>query len=631
MTYPINTKLNQYPQGFSATPAIPVDAEKVKQSVNQNGLVKQAKEEENPVLLLGVMMPIWAAIGHLMAKFNYACSDANGKNILQKIADFGHNIGENKVFKSPGAKHAGNIFSNIKNFAKTKIIDKSSILSAMFKTPTAPEFQMAKVMSKGTISEVATDASQALDVFVAQHNSLDDALKALKIDKVLYENIKKDPYKHIDDIIDICKKQKGDAFVMLKKLGRMPLPKFLQRKVYFSELANKLTFLKGLKNPNPNLNVVGKVLPKMSIRTLEGFTNGTAGGKFAILMQAYIFASALIKAAKAPKGQKVKTFSENVFYDLGFYLTIPSSMALMHGAGGLKYIGMSEKQVDFYRKALEKLNASVDAGTISKVKYLKARKDLGILLKGNTKILKSDKFLVRSAKHLKNIVYNPLKWAGKMVSVGLERIKPYAGKDANAILKGFGKFKYKLKGAAGVPARFLLFSMVFAPFLAKYFAKASHLIFGRPTKSVLDDDKESKAPEQIKSQPTNQQGAVPTSLITPPAQSGNLVNMYNQQANKPVPQAVQPQQPASQQQIAPGQALQPVVQPAAVQPNTETSLVYPPKTANQTPPAPARTYVPSAEPIKQEKTQQMTEAEQKLALALQKADSAEQYAKKYAG
>ncbi len=642
MTYPIDTKLNQYPQGFSATPAVPVDKEKVKQSVNQSAIIKQAKDEENPVLLLGLMAPIWVGISHLMQKFNYACSDANGKSLLHKISEKANAIGEYKIFKSSGAKKAGSIFSNVAKFVNTKIIDKNAILRSVFRTPTAPESSMAKIMSKGTIAEVATDAVQAIEDFIGQHKNIDDGLKALGIDKVLFENIKKSPYEFRKQIIEICKKQDAKAFVTLKRLWGMNLPKFFQRKVYWSELVNKLTFLEGLKNPNPNLNALGKLAPKTTIRTLEGLTNGTAGGKFAILMQAYIFASAFIKAAKAPKGEKVKTFMENSFYDLGMYLTIPASMSMMHGGSGLKYIGMSKKQVEFYRNALEKLNASVDAGTISKAKYSKAVKDLGILLKGDTRILKSDKFLVRTVKHLKNVVYNPLKWMGKMSSIGLERIKPYLGQDAQSIAKGFGKFKYKLKGAAGYPMRFLLFSMLFAPFLAKYFAKASHLIFGKPTKSVLDKE-DSKKQEQVTNQPINQPGAAPSSLIAPAGKNGNLLDMHNSQINNQqtqiAPQAVQTsagpsvaQQVLPQQQFAPQQIPQPVVQPTAAPPvNSDTSLVYPPKTANQTPPAPARVYVPSAEPVIQEKSQEQTEKEQKIALALQKADAAEQYAKKYTG
>lgn len=644
MTYPIETKLNQYPQGFSATPAIPVDKEKVKQSVNQSAIIKQAQGEENPALLLGVMAPVWLGISHLMQKFNYRCSDANGKSILHKIAEKANAVGEHKFFKLPKVKQAGNIFSKTINVINTKIIEKSAILKAIFKTPTRPELSMAKMMSKGTIAETAIDASQAIEEFISQHKTVDAGLKALGIDKVLFENIKKSPYDFRKQIVDICKRQKSDDFVHLKKFMGGKLPKFFQRKVYWSELANKLSFLEGLKNPNPNLNVLGKSAPKWTLRTLEGLTNGTAGGKFAILMQAYIFASAFIKAVKAPKGEKIKTFSENIFYDLGMYLTIPASMSIMHGGFGTKYIGMSKKQVEFYRKTLGKLNASVDAGTISKAKYLKTVKDLKVLLKGDTKILKSDKFLTKTAKHLKNIVYGPLKWMGRMGSIGLERIKPYIGEGSSAIAKGFGKIKYKLKGAAGWPVRFLLFSMVFAPFLGKYFAKASHVLFGKPTKSVLDTDEKSKNPAQVNNQPIDGSATPPASLITPSAQNENLLNMYNKQTNQaPIPAASQAVNvPAGQpgigqiqhpQQVIPQQnsQWQMPAQHAVPPVHSDTSLMYPPKTASQTPPAPARTYIPSANPVVQKKSKEQTEAEQKIALALQKADAAERYVKKYSG
>ena len=69
------------------------------------------------------------------------------------------------------------------------------------------------------------------------------------------------------------------------------LKKALERKVYPSELINKLNCLneQSIIGDTKDLSRLGKVAPKAFLRVVEGLTNGTAGGRVAIAMQAMCF------------------------------------------------------------------------------------------------------------------------------------------------------------------------------------------------------------------------------------------------------------------------------------------------------------------------------------------------------
>lgn len=652
MSYPINSKINPYMQpstGLSSQQLQEIDAEKIKQGVNQgidsNPVTQIVKNDT--LVKTGLTVGIWFGIAQLMNKFNKACSTASdgSKNLLDKVRDFGDKIGEYKFFKSKAFENAVGFGEKVKTFLRKNVVDKSAVLRAFVDTPTKPKNAMARVMSLGTIGEIGQDTAQAFEQFVdiSKKNNI-DGLKELNLTADELAKISKEPDLYIDKIIDICKKKKPTEFIELanadkafvpfpyassikkvfrdKLLGKELYSKLFGRRIYFSELGNKLTALKGVKG-NYGKTYLGKSLPKTFLRTMEGLTNGTAGGKMMILMQAGFLADAIINTFKAPKGEKFKTFMENMTQNLAMYLTIPLGIKLIHHLGGLKYIGMSKDGIENYRNALTEFNKKAEAGAFaSKAEYNQAKKALSNMLKGDTKLLKADGFGKNLWKGIKNIVHKPLKWGASIVSVGLETksglLKPGASRLEN-VYRNFGSL---FKRGAGFPVRFILGMMVFIPFFSNLAVKACHVVFGRPTKSVLDEGKETEKAKETKTPQTiaiPQQQTPPqsTSAMQPiqntnlannqatPIQRENLIDMHHSNPE------ITPMHPIERENLLDMHKTEP----------TNPKVIPSPQ-------EPVRTYVPSSDGVKINSNLDK-EQDDKVSAAFHKADIAEKVANKY--
>lgn len=511
MSFSVNQ--NEYQQSMGLNRAqIADNTQKISQNIqNSNNIIVNGADEhkDNPTLLTAVTVPVWLAISKAMERFNKSCATTivNGKetSLLHKVQDFSEKIGT-KFDSSKIGKKINKGSNKFSNFFKNKIIAKNQILDAVVNSPSLPKSGMAKMMSRGTIAETAQDAVEAIQRYCANTNS---TIEKLGIKGKQFDKICSNPYQYLDDIKAILKKLPEEPIEVCKSQGTIA-KKILSRKVYPSELMNKINALSGksLRADGKTLSKAGKFIPKSFLRTMEGLTNGTAGGKIAIALQAYAVADAIIRAAKAPKGEKIKTFTESMTYDLSYYLMMPVGMGLMYHAGGAKYTGMTSKQVERYRKGIKLLNEKVAAGKCSKAQYKRVKALLKKQLAGDTRIsVKNDGVIKSIGKSITNIVKKPVKTAGKILSTGLEQISPYIAKGENAGLgeKFIKNLPNKLKGFSGGALRFCLFMFAIAPPLAKATTKISHLIFGKPTKSVLDDEEPQISKEQIVQTITPQQ------------------------------------------------------------------------------------------------------------------------------
>ena len=358
--------------------------------------------------------------------------------------------------------------------------------------------------------------------------------------------------------------------------------------------------------------MLGKFLGKYTNLVLEGATNRVAGGKFVALMQAAYLADVLYKTAKTDgASEKVKTFAERFTEMIAFFVAMPLAIQLMHRIGGLQYAGMTKEQVAKYREHLKIHNdKSMAAGFKDKAAW-KASKDA----------LKAE-----LNAGVKNPITNLFKRIGRIVTVGLEQIRPYDKKAVTRVgifdkIKDlFRHPKFGMKQMAGYPMRIVLGMMIILPFLSKIAVKGSHLIFGKPKNSVLDEGKEpDKASQQ---NPATQQTQLPPQLQQ--AQAQNAVN--------------------SNQQVAPNQQNNAQKQPVNAQNNSNglnqangangsTNLLNQYKNGNnpqaspvnnpQTPPEPVRTYIPSPVGVK---LQGVNEDPTSADAAMRRADSAEQLA-----
>lgn len=582
MSYPINQKINPTIQptmginGLNNAPLQNVDTEKI---VN-NSPVTKATQHDNYGLLFGLMVPTGAGIAWFMRKFSNANKGKYEDSAVGKIGAFGDKIGSKKVFNSPFVKGLQSNYSKFKTFINDKVIAKNKILTAFFKTRSQPTNHMVLTMANGIESEISSSVVQFFEKYTENGKNIEKVKKLFpqfiengNVNLEKYQDIVKNSHKHTEEIRQACMNMGNESFTV-EKGGKLPIPKWISKKeiylsekspflkklfckeTFFSEFANKLTAAKGAKG-TVHATTLGKALPRQTLRVIEGFTNATTGGGLlGVVMGSYIIADAITKAIKAPKGngEKRKTFAENMIYNLGFYLTMPLALKIMHSFGGLQYIGMSKEKVEEYRKNLAEFNKKAQEGELSAEEYKTGKKALLDALKGETKILKTDSAGTKTLKFFKNLIHRPLKMGGSIMTAGLETIKANIPKNVTPTKKFFLNLRANMKNYCfGGPLRFGLFLFAIAPPLAKLSAKASHLVFGRPTKSVLDEGKEEKEVKQeppirpTMPQPLSQPQAVASTMQPLQSQAGsafsqiqagpraNLIDMYKaNQANQKI-------------------------------------------------------------------------------------------------
>lgn len=334
-------------------------------------------------------------------------------------------------------------------------------------------------------------------------------------DFATYEKIVKEHHKYLPEILEATNNANKNMLARIwgsnsSMAGK--IKKFLfGREVHTTEFANKFAASLGNYDPaeNPELHKVvkklgldkklpktafGKGLLKYSNMILEGATNRVAGGKLVAIMQAGYLADVIYKTVKTEGGggEKFKSFMERFTEMISFFVCMPFALKLMHRIGGLQYAGMDKKGVEAYRQALNAHNQKAMAGGFADKK---AWKD-------SVKNLKE----MRNAG-VKNPITKLFKRVGRIVTVGLEQIRPY---DNKAIVREgiWGKIKdlfrhpkFGVKQMAGYPMRIILGMMILLPMFNKIAVKGSHLLFGKPKKSILDEGKEEEKAKDMKSQP----------------------------------------------------------------------------------------------------------------------------------
>lgn len=632
MSYPINQKFNPTIQptmginGINNAPLQNVDTEKI---VN-NSPVTKATKHDNPGLLIGLMVPTGAALAWFMNKFSHANKGEYKDSAVGKIGAFGDKIGSKKVFNNSFTKGIQTNYSKFKTFLNDKVIAKNKILNAFFNTRSKPTNHMVLTMSNGIESEISSSVVQLFEKYTDNGQNIERVKKLfpqfvengnVNIEK--YQDLVKNSHKHAEEIRQACLNVKDESF-KLEKGGKLPIPKWISKKeiylseklpftkklfckeTYFSEFANKLTAAKGAKG-TAHATALGKALPRQTLRVIEGFTNATTGGGIiGVLMGSYIIADAITKAIKAPKGngEKRKTFAENMIYNLGFYLTMPFALKIMHSFGGLQYIGMSKEKVEEYRKNLAEFNAKAQAGEFTDAEYKAGKKQLLDALKGDTKILKTDSAGTKALKFVKNLIHRPLKRGGSIMTAGLESINANIPKNATTQQKFFRNLRTNMKNwCFGGPLRFGLFLFAIAPPLAKLSAKASHMVFGKPTKSVLDEGKEEK---EIKEAPPIRP-TMPQQLGQPQAIASTM-------------QPLQSQASSAFNQIQAG-------------PRANLIDMYKANQTNQkvmsSPKEPVRTYIPSSDGVVIQPNAEEDKKDRKIEAMLNKSYNAEKAATKF--
>lgn len=445
---------------------------------------KMDSAKKSPLTSIGLFLGSWFGLSKLADRFNYLTRKEYSQSLPGKIGQFGDKIGNSSISRGI-AKFFEPMNKGLKNYwAKNN--EKSTFLRWL-KNPAEREWKWAKAgASYGYVDEVAMDALDVLRGFRNKHG--EGTFQKVFGNKYEYfDAMNGSAHKHAKEIeqalkkgMDYCKKNNIDDVFMLDDIPMIKtkarLPKILGRKTSLVESYNKMQVVKGLKNPMQK-TALGKLLPKWTFKTIEGATNGTAGGKIAIMMQAGMLADAIYRTYKAPKGEKVSTFMECMTNDIAMYMMIPLYSQFFNRVGGLKYLGMTTAQKNAYQSTLNAFNEAAKTGALNKNAHKIGKKAIKELRGAGSKW------------YLK-----PFRAIGRIMDYGTERIYPYlkTGKNVSILSKTGNFFKrlgHGLKGSAGI-ARMLFAFTFLAPLLAKPVVKVSHLIFGKPTNSVLDEGKE---------------------------------------------------------------------------------------------------------------------------------------------
>ena len=539
---------NKRPVTFqqNATPPMQgATADQVRQSAREtadnNYLANRAKasKDTNPFALLGLGAAIWYGIGQMMEKINPHFGGDYEKSIGGRVGRFGDRISNTWLGKKIG--------SLLDSFSKKLDVweKNSKIIYTLRHHSTSPEWAFAKMPGKGLEGFLSADAEQVVEEFMKPIGSKAQKLEQYglsqaKID-TLVRNISGKP-KYLQDIIiqkaelaqmgadskivEKILKQRGLAglqkyaeYMKVQALGFGSLKEFhklkgkfvdnpdralklfedmakkhpdwkisiwrnkkgflgrfrshlLGRQVSFSEYRNKYLIATG-KGAESRL---GKALTKALGWITEGGTNRFAGGKLVVAMQAGIFADMLLHTFNAPKGEKIKTFAERLVNDFTYFIGLTLGIIGMHKLGGFMFAGLDNAGKAKYLKALEKFNKNVDAGKYANKKaYNRAFKAL------------NDKLGV---KNIKNPITRVLNWGARILNLGNYRRHAYK---SNAKWNLNWLRKMANGNLLGVPIRILIPLAVVTPFLVKLTTSTAHKIFGRPTNSVLDEDKEDVA------------------------------------------------------------------------------------------------------------------------------------------
>lgn len=492
------------------------DKQQIKENVSENPTVKASGGMSDPKVMLGALC-FWPALMNIVRPINKAISGEYSKSLLGRIGNFGDRIFEKL--------HLGKIF-NPERAARLSERLNNNGLTKYFTKGYAAKPSISLVRSIGTQSELAGDAVSVLREIAEKNPSirLQDFFnpEMLRNLGILKPEGAAEAVKTAAKGINIAD-YSDDLAVGLHKMAEhckahgiqesFTTGKLLKRHISLTELRNKLisiapnqakkTFEEaGIKEIRTMMakTPLGKGMAKGSLRTLEGLTNGMAGGPLGTIFQAFCFAQAFKEAHEAPKGEKFSTFMHVVVNDLGSYLLMTSSKDLVYRVAGNKYRGMTKEGISAFREFLTNANAANLTGQAYKIAkaqrklFLKgvspdAVKAFGEAVTKNPGTMKSAmKNAMKNAPKLK-LWERPLKAIGKFLGMGLDSVKGGPLKNVP-----------KLKGIAGGAMRFGLVMMVVAPILLKPITKVCHMIFGTP-KTYLAKEKGDKGKKNVQEQP----------------------------------------------------------------------------------------------------------------------------------
>ena len=591
--YLFNNLRQRQPNFTAQSPSMQGGNETIQQATQASGTGYvnnrlNASKDANPMTTLGLTTAIGYGIGQGMDYFGPKCEGKYEQTILGKLGAWGDKFSRNtkigrfieKQLNNAGVKweqlsHKSRIVYTLRNhstrpewqFAKMPFYGLHGFLSTDTHTilenytkpisnierkflgiiPRSPKNDFSKLEQYGLSEDAIKNFKNSLNgkTFLEQAKELQikelellgvrnidssktleelqSTAKELKITKKLgfnsvaeFEKVMKNVVEHPKEIMQAFERATAngqDLHISLNRgtgsgiLGKLK-SHFFGRKVSLSEYLNKYKATLG----KGNTTRLGKALPKAFGWLVEGCTNRFAGGKLAPFMQAFIFADMAYHTAKAPKGEHGKTLAERFVNDFSYFVAMTLGLMGIHKIGGGKYIGTDNAGREAYRAALEIHKAKNKAGEF-------------LTKKAFNDSLKS----VNAHLNVDGLKWYQKIWqkAARFINIGNEHGGVW--NNPNAKVMNFVR-KLASKNIIGVPLRIWLGMAVVTPIFVKATTKLAHLIFGRPTHSVLDEDEEENNEIEENQQIHNEQQT--NSYSTSNLPDSNLIKqMVNEQNN----------------------------------------------------------------------------------------------------
>ena len=519
---------------------------------------------------------------------NHTMGGSENKSILKKIANVGDKISDKL--------HLDKVFNPTK---KQKIA--KSISNNRFTKYFTNKYQAVPRMSAVKATSLSSECADKLVAGLRTLVKNEDFIKELANDKIQLTNETKNVLNSIakssgqyklpnNMLINAADDLIKNGIEQVKKDG------LLSSGINLSQLNNKLKTAES----KIGKSALGNGMAKGFIKGKNLITYG--GGAFSLFFAAQGIVAASKAAKEAPKGEKLSTFM-HVFSEgyLGLALLQPSAN-ILYKAGGNKYRGMTQQGREALKNLINTTNANKEL-TKEGLKIAKMQKKL--LIKGVDKDkvaklagkgLDEAKTLAKSLKKdgakLK-FWEKPLKFAGKVLSMGLDKLqKP-------TYIKGIKIPKPTVKGFVGGLGRFILITMAIQPFIQKPITKLFHKIFGKPKTYLEKQNQTQNADNNSKTTQKTDKTTINTNTSNSAKTNGetNLVNKHISDSKPQVQNIDMPANMPQNQNALPAQNInnnQTPIKPESKANNTIASSALNKNDSNNDN---SDRYIPSIDPI----------------------------------
>lgn len=523
---------------------------------------KSVKEmlEDNPMYSTGIKgffgplieHPIasiltWFGCGFLLDKYTSACGGEYNKSLLKKVTNFGDKIEKSGFVQSKPVQAFLSLFK--KGGEKGgNIVQKNSVLRAIWKTPTMPEWEMVKSEMIPQRQRVVHDFNQIVNTLKLNSDGF-AGLNKLALDTSERQRLK-------DLAATLNTEEKASSFIQLKRLGfeeeeiinniiskadggvadtkKAILKAFGDKdadwlkKVHEDTLGKKINEVQaaaervggkvkiglgefkpfGLNigpltaptkrilgcdnvfnrlrslDPNNGATKTGRFMSRFMQMVHRGLTFG--GGKLGVLLFiAPAFVETAINVNKAEPDQKVGTGVSNLVNHISWVFTFPFALQIMHHICGAKYAGMKEDDIQKIRERVSKFNKDNKAGEFKTYKdWDKERKKVNEFVKKHSEV-KGQKWYTKCIRKLAGLLTHDL---GKV-----DAYNP-----GNAVTRKLSQLRNLPRNLWGVPVRLVLFGLLTMGVLDTALNKCIKLIFGDSYDSMKEEEIKDAKKEQKK-------------------------------------------------------------------------------------------------------------------------------------